>query len=408
MEFEQTQIADDKKNLDSILRQIQEPVTYTLKKKSIRVHFLKRLPFVSRLIRDMSQVGIGPLKIHSLIRFLNNNTPTSNVSTSQQFISLYLRVLDFLIIPITYFSAFILNESVPFTLNNNARWLYSAVLLGLTLTAIIVPVTAPIIGLVTAGFSLSISVFLLGKALQTRFQLGREQKSLRREIIRAEDEMDSIQDEAKQLQSYLEQATDPDILKELYQQIVLIKERHKMQEGTISTLKEKEYDCNEKIKKLGLLHIVDKGIGLSFASLAVVALVTTLFLPYLGMILLTGVSITSFIYLTARLTVPIFHAVGSWIINKFNKISKANDEADDTSASQLTHDLDLELDDSTSVIFEKLNTGAFNNEEKAPLNAVADKKNKVEDKQEKRQSNDTEFDDLEKTVKDDLKKAGKI
>ncbi|MCK0183615.1 hypothetical protein MWM44_15210, partial [Legionella pneumophila] len=50
-----------------------------------------------------------------------------------------------------------------------------------TITALAVPVTAPYIAFASAGLSLGVGTFLLGKTLYERYQLGRERRKLKAE-----------------------------------------------------------------------------------------------------------------------------------------------------------------------------------------------------------------------------------
>lgn len=327
MAFEPAQIADIK-DAESILQGIQQPVTYTPKKKKVPLSLLMRIPFLSRFIKSVSseamQLGSSISALHS--------TPPAALTSGFQFGGISLAALDFLMIPAIYVAAFVLKRPVPITLNNNARWLYSAVLLGLAITALTVPGAAPIIGLVSAGLALGLSTFLLAKALRERYILGKERKALRRELVSAEEEMQQIQREAEMLRTLLQQPTGQEHLTE---QIASLQQRHQIQKERIEALKEKEDVIEEKIKELGIVQILDKGLGVSLASLAIVGLATSLYFPHVGVAILIGVSAVSLAYLAVRITVPIVRVLGNWLINKFHNAAETDNEVQNSNMPQL-------------------------------------------------------------------------
>lgn len=332
MAFEPAQIAD-KEEAESILQGIQQPVAYVPKKKKVPLSLLRHIPFISRFVKSASK---DAMQLGSSISSLQA-TPPAGLTSGMQFGGVSLAALDFLMIPAIYLSAFIFKQPVPITLNNNARWLYSGVLLGLAITALAVPGAAPIIGLVSAGLALGLSTFLLAKALRERYVLGKERKVLRRELVSAEEEMQLIQSEAEKLRTKLQQTTDQEHLTEIYQQIALLQTRSQAQKERIGALKEKEEVIEEKIKKLGIVQILDKGLGVSLASLAVVGLVTSLFFPHVGLAILAGVSAVSLAYLAVRITVPIVRALGKWLINKFRNAAQTDNEVQNSNEPQFAH-----------------------------------------------------------------------
>lgn len=330
MAFEPAQIAD-KKDAESILQGIQQPVIYIPKKKKVPLSLLMRIPFLSRFVKSASSEA---MQLGSSISALHG-TPPAALTSGFQFGGISLATLDFLMIPTIYLAAFVLKRPVPITLNNNARWLYSAVLLGLAITALAVPGAAPVIGLVSAGIALGVSSFLLAKALRERYVLGKERKALRRELVNVEEEMQQIQREAEKLRTLLQQATGQEHLTKIYQQIALLQQRHQTQKERIEALKEKEEVIEEKIKELGIVHIVDKGLGVSLASLAIVGLATSLFFPHVGVAILIAVSAVSLAYLAVRITAPIARALGNWLINKFRNAAETEHEVQNSNTPQL-------------------------------------------------------------------------
>lgn len=333
MTFEPVQIAD-KDDAEGILHAIQQPVTYPPQKEKVVLPLLKRLPFLSRFAKRAGEAGNEALQLSASISALHGAPPAA-VSTGFQFGGVSLAAVDFLLIPAIYLAAYILKQPVPMTLNNNARWLYSAVLLGLAIAAVAVSGAAPIIALVSGGLALGFSAFLLGKALYERYTLGKERKVVRQEMARDQEGMQQIQRAAETLHAQLQQTTDPEALAGIYQQIAGLQTRYHEQKERIMALKEKEDVLDEKIKKLGIVHIIDKGLAVSFAAVAVVGLAVTLFFPPVGLAILAGVSVAGLAYLTVRITVPIVRALGTWLLDKFRNASGAEPEVQNNNVPQL-------------------------------------------------------------------------
>lgn len=345
MENKHDRITDVKQVVLGSLQQMQEPVDYLEEQKlhPAPVSLLKRIPFLSRFIKNAGELGNEVMQLGTSVTTFRDSVPEAALS-GFQFGAVALAALDFLLIPIIYLSAFILNQKVPITLNNNARWMFSAILLALTLTAVFLPVTAPIIALVTAGLTLGLSSFLLGKSLYERYQLGKERKAIRQIIDNAEDEMQRIQDDAEYLEVALKEAdnTDEAFLAELYNESQILHERYIAQKKLITELKTTEADINERIKKVDVLHVTDKAVAVAFAAIAVVGLVIALFIPPVGFGILAAVSVASMAYITARLATPLFRSLGSWFKNTFQKTSEVGDDPEHQEGVQHEKGLDEE------------------------------------------------------------------
>lgn len=318
MESKHIAIANDeeyKKKQQNIvqLQKMQQAIAYHVHDKNEPSSVLEKIPFLTRFMRGSSDIANHSIQINSTLRGVS--TPSA-IGSGFQFGAVGLAALDFLLIPAIYISAFILNRKVPFTVTNNMKWGYSAIALGLSLTAALVPAAAPIIGVVAAALAVVVSAALLGKALYDRYQLGRERRGIRNDISDAEEEMQRIQTNAKSLEKAVKDATNKDFLIELYKQTALVQKEYEAQKNKIQELKEKEGVLNKKIKELGILPMLDKGLAVSFAALGVIGAVVSLFFPPVGLGILMGVTIASFSYFIGRLTIPLIINAAKSLINK--------------------------------------------------------------------------------------------
>lgn len=342
MGLEKKIIAGNREDADSILQEMQNPIIYNLKKPEVEPALFGKIPFLSRFVKPSSESGDHALQMGAALSSLQG--ASSSVAGGLHFASISLATIDFFMIPMAYLSAFILDEPVPFKLNNNVRWLYSATVLGLGITALAVPAAAPPIGLAIGCLALAASVVLLTKALYERYTLGRQKKALKKEINGAEEEMRLIQNEAMQLQKRLAEAKETEHLQDIYRQIAKLQEDYQAQRDKIQGLKEDELAVDEKLKKLGALQIADKGVGVSLASLAVVGLALTLVFPHVGLLILAGAAAAGLTYLAARLTIPLAISAGKWAINKFRNASGESDELQDANTNKLAEQHELEFE----------------------------------------------------------------
>lgn len=90
--------------------------------------------------------------------------------------------------------------------------------------------------------------FLLGKTLYERYQLGRERRKLKAEIIREEDEMLKIQDKAKHLESLLQSADNEEQIAAILYEISVVQEDYNRQKEHIQSLKNDELQLEQQIK----------------------------------------------------------------------------------------------------------------------------------------------------------------
>jgi hypothetical protein len=313
----------DKEHALEQLQIIQRAADYklvALTRQSLLRAATKRIPWLSRFIQNIDDTGDAIVKIGDRVSSLQEklqDTPGSQtIGHAFHFGTVGMAAFDFLRVPFIYLAAYILGEEVPINLNNNARWLYSGVLLTLAIISLTVPVTATVIGFVGASLGLAVGVFLLGKTLYERYQLGREKKKIERVIDIEEEEMLLIQQEAEELEKLLKEAREEEEIIAIYQEIAVLRERYISQHALLEELKNKELHLTQKIEEVGIMQVVDKGIGVCLSSLTIIGLALSLFFPTVGLGILTGVAIAGGIYLAARLTAPLFQLLANWVIDK--------------------------------------------------------------------------------------------
>ncbi|WP_182392323.1 hypothetical protein [Legionella sp. PC997] len=314
-EFE---ISDTLLEAAEVLEEIQRPIDSEIellffKKNPEKV--LKKVLLASQIIKTTGSTGKAIMQISSSIRTFNNIAPTESLKQGLGIGAIIFAALDFLLIPFIYLTCYLLGEKIPADRSNNSKWLFSSILLALTITSITVPAVAIAIALTTTSISFLLSVFLLGRAIYERYRLGNDRRAIRKLIDNTTEEIKSIQTDAITLRNALREEIDEQELIFLCEQISMLHERFKAEKDELIKLKLKELDLNNKIKNAGFMQVMDKGVGLSLSALGLIGLIVSLYFPLVGLGILTAVSVISLAYLAGRLIVPLIQ-LGKWIVNK--------------------------------------------------------------------------------------------
>ncbi|HAT8600103.1 TPA: hypothetical protein JA994_12825 [Legionella pneumophila] len=335
--------------LQSMQRSIEYPLT-PINKTSLLKKATKRIPLLSKFLKKIDDTGDIAVKIGERITSISHTPGKESLAHGFAFGGVAMAGFDFLRIPVIYLSAYLLGEEVPVNLSNNAKWLYSAVLLGLTITALAVPVAAPYIAFVAAGLSFGVGTFLLGKTLYERYQLGRERKKLKAEIIREEDEMLKIQDKAKHLESLLQSADNEEQIAAILYEISVVQEDYNRQKKQIQGLKNDELQLEQQIKNLDTMKVVDRTVAVALSALTIAALAVTLFFPPVGGGMLAGIAILGGAYFVARVSAPLVKATAIWLYNKLKSTPSESTESQDIdNKPTLSHEEEEKIEDSLQI-----------------------------------------------------------
>ncbi|HRD70736.1 MAG TPA: hypothetical protein PK657_11380 [Legionella sp.] len=312
-----------------ILSAIEQPIDYkalALKRKKLAQEAFN-VPKLNKTLEEIEETGSAINNAGEHISGLQHTSFSEHMAQGFHMGELFIASLEFFRIPLVYLTAYILNRKAPVSLSNNARWLYSACLLGLTVSALLFPVAAPVIAFVAAGLVFSASGFLLIKTLFHRYQLNHEKNKLHQKIIYEEDKMGLIQGEAAVIHDVLRKATDEACINEMVSEVAQLNEQYEVQKESITVIKEKELSLNQKIKTSGTLKVVDKSIALVLASLSTVGLVLTLFFPPIGFAMLSGVGLAGCIYFVGRVVLPLLKSLANALMIKIKGKSLSSDES---------------------------------------------------------------------------------
>ncbi|RUR13962.1 hypothetical protein [Legionella sp. km772] len=320
---------DEKKKL---LQEIQEDFDYHAKKLSadeLSLIALKKMSRYARFVKDFQRTANAVMTVGESIDDIHDTPQTEEVAHGFHIGAAVLAVYNFLRIPFMYLSAYLLDQPIPFTLSNNARWLYSAVLLALSITAIAAPVTAPIIAFVSAGIAFAASSFFLAKVLYERYKLAKESDRLDLKIQRAEAELERIHQEAKQLEQSFDELTAKSAIIDACIRTDELKRLHDKQKVRLEKLYDQKLQNTQLKAQFGLSKVLFKSISLILATATIVGLVVSLFFPPVGLGILAGVALVGATYLLGRVLAPVLSSFSEWLKTKWKPTPHESSEDSD-------------------------------------------------------------------------------
>ncbi|QRN02653.1 hypothetical protein GH742_01490 [Legionella sp. MW5194] len=236
-----------------------------------------------------------------------------------------LAAVDFVRIPLVSLAAFIAGEK-PITLSKTGRWLYSATGLGLALTAILVPVAAPYIGVAAAGIALGVSVITLGNMIYQRQKLKKSLKQTETSIEAGMTELKDIASEAERLENELgtlDATRDAKRISQIESSLTTLGDEAKSREEALQTLYDKQATDNAKLKKMGFTAFMDKGVAIGLGSMVVIGAIVSLFFPVAGLSILAAAGVIGVSYAAGRflgpMVAPYVKKFGSWVASNFTQ-----------------------------------------------------------------------------------------
>lgn len=297
---------------------------------------LRRIPLLTGFLQNLTQAGDSLSQIAEFEETVAD--PLLAATTSFHFSGLILSIIDFIRVPIIYLGFYIAGEKPPFSLSKNARWLYSAVLLGLAISSLLLTAAAPYIAIAVAGLTLAASLFVMGKMIYQRYQLRKELNKLEAEITSETSELNALCHKAAEIEAQLEKETDTDRMALMRAELIKVKGDFDLlyaeKKDTLQALYDRKAVCEAKLAKKNIISGIDRGIAIALSAVAVIGLSLTLFFPPIGLGIVTAGAILGAVYLLGRITFPF---IKSWATNTFNPhksgtftYSKLPTEPDDT------------------------------------------------------------------------------
>jgi len=292
------------------------------------VSLLQKIPFFTGFLRSVDHAGNALSGIAQIQG--DTSKALKEAVKGFHFTGLALNVIDFLRIPAIYLAFAIAGEKPPITLSRNARWLYSALLVALTITALALPAVAVPMALTAGSLAFGLSVFTLGKAFYQRYQLRKELKGILGAIEAKTQQLDKLQQEMVGIEKDIELTTDSqrlEALKGSYSEKsdAFVRE-YEAQKNDLQTLYDKKLKCEKKLKNKGFMGLADKGITVALSSLGLIGLTLSLFFPPVGLAILATSATLAGLYLIARVGFPV---VAKWIAERRHKKMEAAVSSDE-------------------------------------------------------------------------------
>ncbi|CAM3031096.1 coiled-coil protein [Legionella steigerwaltii] len=296
-------------------------------KKSIALSILRMLPFASGLIDSLAGAGGAINRLVEIEGVVNEATAAA--SEGFQIIKVLTGISDFIVIPIIYFGAYITNQKVPFTLSRNARFLYAAVILGLTITALAFPPSAPIIALVSSIAALGLSIITLAKLYYKRYEIEDQLAEIKEQINVGKNRLNALIDYLEKLEANAKKAKEEGKIEEynsLEAEIEGERRNIKEQLNSLQELHNNQVHCEQKLEKLGATAVLDKSAGIAFASLILIGAVASLIVPPVGVGIIAVTAALAVAYTVGRLIYPLLKFLANKIVNYVTRKSESDTE----------------------------------------------------------------------------------
>lgn len=349
------------------LKSIQQEVRYKQTRLTEKNATVASVPFLKKFLREVDEAGDALTRLGEHTDSIHSSSITDSISQGFHFGSVAIAALDFVRIPLIYLYAYLTRQKVPLTLNNNAKWLYATVLLGLTIAALVVPGLAPILAVATAGVMFAGSAFMFGKMIKKLYDLNQQSKKLDSMLLRETIKMDRIQQEAGDLELLLAQAKQPEHVNIIYEKIAGLKHRYTVQKQIIEDLRHTARECNKERDDLHLDAVIRRVSAVVITAIMVAGAVTAIFFPFIGVPILTVAAITGGVMLLGRLSLWLKDKLAPGYSKKLKEASVIEDPVSDD------EDLDP-VDESTLEVFKALSP----NMKPAPAKPLEDDDEEIE------------------------------
>ena len=315
----------NRKLAEANAKKMQETVTITptpLPKNATLVGLMETLPFFSGLLSSMTASGSS---LASLATMAGKVGPVAKSAKGLQGVGIALDILNFVRIPATYLAAAIFNKkgekALPITLSNNAKWLYSGVLLTATVVALVLPVTAPFLAIGAASLAVGVSLATIGKVLLSRHNHKTAIKALDKHIGSEAAKLDDIKAKAAELETSLKDAItapapDEELIKKHMEDITSLHGKYEHSTERLQRMHDRKHVHQARLDANSKTRILDKSVGVLIGGAILAGIVTSLFFPPIGLAVILAASSAAVVYAVGRLVTPILGKLGGLIGRK--------------------------------------------------------------------------------------------
>lgn len=289
------------------------------------LQLIQELPFLNHILDSSAGAGRMFLTLAKVQGDVVAATaPAQKAMMGLEGVHVALSVGNFIRLPLLFLMSAALGRPLPLKVSNLAKFLYSAVGLGLGIAALVVPIAAPFIGIAAAGLGVIAGTVSLFKQIYKKRQL---QKALKAKGALKVVNPDGSESEESKANAGTEIYVQGELLRTLAQRINAYKENVFDSEGKIksphlvASFQDQVKNFEQEEKKLSVLmrerndiqteldaqtnaKLIGKSVGVILGSIALAGAVTALFFPPIGLALI-GTSIAAGLaYAVVSIAIP--------------------------------------------------------------------------------------------------------
>lgn len=139
-------------------------------------------------------------------------------------------------------------------------------------------------------------------------------------------ELKALASRAKQLEEELgtlDASTDAKRISDIDRELISLANQSEEKETALQELHNKQAADQAKLKKMGTMAFVDKGVAIGLGSLVVIGAIVSLFFPVAGLSILAAAGVIGVSYAAGRfigpIVAPYLKKFGSWVASKFGQ-----------------------------------------------------------------------------------------
>lgn len=296
--------------LNAIAKDAQKKTIESIRKISdneLIIIMLQQIPVFSNLLNRVKLFSNSAYTLATLSTEAQSLPLPSTIKASPSLIKvldnlgLIAAIANFIELPMLFLASRILKKPSPATLTKFGEWMYSAVILGLTITALAAPITAPVIAAASVLLGFGYSVYIYYSFLTNRKKTSLEYRSNNTQINDIHAELTALKNQMKQLEEQLNAAQEEDIIQ--YSQLIPEK-ANKIDEkiNLMTALMKKKMLLLQKIKTFSDARFLDHCVALAIAGVLVSGVFLSLFFPPLGFLVITTATALGAGYALSRFT----------------------------------------------------------------------------------------------------------
>lgn len=312
------------------------PEPETASERSIILDILSKIPFIAKLMHRLKGGSTATYALATVDNPADLATasiipaPIANVSVLRGIFvntGLIAAIAEFIELPIVYISSWMLGKPCPVSMTDLGEWVYSGVLLGLTILAIAFPPAAPVVLGVSIVLGLIASVHSYINFIAQENEVKTLLMEIPQQIANVQARIKELDQKIKNSLSLIDSASIEQ-LNQLEEYLSALTQAEK----ECLDLKAKQQELNQKLEIFDNAHYLDKVVGISFSLIALIGFGFIAAGTPVGWVILSAISAVGLAYTVVRLLSPL-------VANMFSKSSSDELKSERTSPEEILHGL---------------------------------------------------------------------